>query len=148
MTRYCLGFLFNPQLTEVALMEKISKPGMEWQAGLLNGIGGKIQDSETPEFAMAREFHEEAALITAGKDWKPILLMEDGENFEVHVFAMQGDLEKVETAEKETVSAFKLSTLAYSKTVPNCEWLIPLCKDSLRRPDQAPLFVHASYPCA
>lgn len=147
MTKYVLGFLFNPQLTEVALIEKESKPGMEWQAGLLNGIGGKILDGETPEFAMAREFQEEAGLVTASKDWKPVLFMEDGENFEMNVFCMVGDITKVETAEREKVAAHQIGRIAYTKCVPNCEWMIPFCKDSLKRPNETPLFMHASYPC-
>ena len=43
-TRYVLGFLFRDNCTSVVLIRK-DKP--RWQAGLLNGVGGKINDGET-----------------------------------------------------------------------------------------------------
>jgi 8-oxo-dGTP diphosphatase len=59
------GFLFTPDRSGVALIEK-KKP--EWQAGKLNGIGGKIEEGETPEQAMVREFREEAGVEIT--DWR------------------------------------------------------------------------------
>ena len=53
---YVLGFLFNKDLSQVALIRK-TKP--EWQKGQLNGIGGKIEPGEDPLGAMIREFREE-----------------------------------------------------------------------------------------
>ena len=51
-----VGFLFRNSGTEVALVRKL-KP--EWQRGLLNGIGGKIEPGEDSREAMVREFEEE-----------------------------------------------------------------------------------------
>lgn len=56
---HCVGFFFDPSRTRVWLIRK-NRP--EWQAGRLNGIGGKIELGETPHAAMAREFEEEAGL--------------------------------------------------------------------------------------
>lgn len=50
------GFLFSPSRQTVLLVEK-KKP--EWQAGQLNGIGGKVEPGETVEQAMDREWNEE-----------------------------------------------------------------------------------------
>lgn len=50
--QYVLGFLFNENLTKVVLVRK-KRP--EWQCGLLNGVGGKIEDGEPPLDAMVRE---------------------------------------------------------------------------------------------
>lgn len=52
---YCVGFVFAAH-THVLLCEK-RKP--DWQAGLWNGVGGKIEPGEAPDQAMAREFGEE-----------------------------------------------------------------------------------------
>lgn len=63
-TRYVVGYLFNDQGTEVAL---ILKNHPEAQAGLYNGIGGHVEEHEDPSMAMAREFWEETSI-------KPIVL--------------------------------------------------------------------------
>ncbi len=73
MTYYCLGFLFKGHDT-VALINKVGG----WQDGMLNGLGVKIEDGETPRVAMVREFREEAGAdvgwwqpkaIYVGKTW-------------------------------------------------------------------------------
>ena len=45
MKKYVAGFMFSSDKSEVLLVEKMSP---EWQRGLLNGIGGKIEGGETP----------------------------------------------------------------------------------------------------
>jgi hypothetical protein len=54
--RYVLGFVFSEDSSRVLLVWK-NRPA--WQAGKLNGIGGKIEAGETPLQAMQREFREE-----------------------------------------------------------------------------------------
>lgn len=61
---YCLGFLTNPEANHVLLMEK-HRPA--WQAGRLNGIGGKPEGDEASVQAMERECLEETGLEVA--DW-------------------------------------------------------------------------------
>lgn len=63
---YVVGFAFSGHLDCVAMITK-TKP--EWQNGLLNGIGGKIEDGETPLQAMIREWDEECEILV-DKDWK------------------------------------------------------------------------------
>jgi 8-oxo-dGTP diphosphatase len=41
----------------------------DWQAGKLNGVGGKIEPGETSKTAMAREFHEETGVLTLPLEW-------------------------------------------------------------------------------
>ena len=53
---YVAGFLFSPDRSRVLLIRK-NRPA--WQAGKLNGLGGKIEPGETPPQAMRREFREE-----------------------------------------------------------------------------------------
>jgi hypothetical protein len=56
---YTVGFIFDPRFEIVALMRK-NRPA--WQAGKLNGIGGKFEavDNNNPRVCMLREAKEEA----------------------------------------------------------------------------------------
>ena len=65
------GILFSPDLTKVVLIRK-NRP--EWQASKLNGVGGKLQDGETPLRGMQREFLEETGL--EHWDWEPLARLE------------------------------------------------------------------------
>jgi 8-oxo-dGTP pyrophosphatase MutT (NUDIX family) len=78
--RYVAGFMFDVANKQVALIRK-TKPA--WQAGKLNGIGGKIEDGESPEAAMVREFLEETGCNTDRDDWSHFAsLSEDPEKGE------------------------------------------------------------------
>lgn len=63
---YCLGFAFTPQQDQVLLILK-NKP--EWQKGLYNGVGGKVEDGEAVYSAMAREFQEETGIAQQQGLW-------------------------------------------------------------------------------
>ena len=60
MQYYVLAFIFNESKTKIGLIRK-DRP-IE-QVGKLNGIGGKIDDDETPEDAVQREVKEETTLF-------------------------------------------------------------------------------------
>jgi len=62
---YVLGFMFDSYYRRVLL---IAKNHPEWQKGRLNGIGGKIEDNESPMHAMEREFREETKGIFDSPD--------------------------------------------------------------------------------
>ena len=81
--RYVLGFLFNRDMTEVALILK-TKP--KWQAGKLNGIGGKVEPGEASAEAMPREFAEEAGLGTRSCNWDHCLTMGRTGQWRVRVY--------------------------------------------------------------
>jgi len=85
--KYVVGFFFDKSMSNIALIRK-QKP--QWQAGLLNGIGGKVEDSELPKVAMWREFKEEAGLNTSQLTWVNFCTMSgvnnDGSAFEVEFF--------------------------------------------------------------
>jgi len=61
-----VGFMFNDKPTEVAL---ILKRRPVWQFGKLNGIGGHVEQTESPLKAMVREFKEETGSDTQYVDW-------------------------------------------------------------------------------
>jgi len=55
MQIFVLGFLFSPSLDEVVLLKKNRPP---WQKGYLNGVGGHVEQNESPLEAMNREAKE------------------------------------------------------------------------------------------
>lgn len=50
-------------------MVLIRKVKPDWQAGKLNGVGGKIEIGESATIAMAREFREETGVETQPTEW-------------------------------------------------------------------------------
>lgn len=81
MTNYVLGFMFNYDETHVVLIKK-NKPA--FMAGLLNGVGGKIEKDENPYDAMVREFNEEAGLKV---EWKPVIFFSNPDGSVVFVYS-------------------------------------------------------------
>jgi 8-oxo-dGTP diphosphatase len=61
MIRYSAGFLFSKDYKQVLLIKK-EKP--DWQRGLYNGVGGKVEPGETELNCMIREFEEETKLAS------------------------------------------------------------------------------------
>jgi 8-oxo-dGTP pyrophosphatase MutT (NUDIX family) len=97
--RYVLGFYFTLDQRRVALIRK-NKP--EWQAGRLNGIGGKIEEGERPIDAMVREFAEEAGYATSPESWRNFAEM-SFPGCSVECFAATGDPQHVKTMTDEMV---------------------------------------------
>lgn len=127
--KYVAGFLFSEDRQKVLLIQK-NKP--EWQKGLLNGVGGKIEEfDETPTAAMIREFKEEAALDII--DWEPVVNLigeRNGElTYKVDFFCAYDD--KIFEAQAMTdeqlhiVDTFSLP----QNVIFNLRWLIPMCLD-------------------
>lgn len=83
--RYVVGFVRDQN--SVLLVRKI-KP--DWQAGMLNGIGGKIEPGESAADAMVREFDEEVGAIIQPENWRLFAILTGGD-YEVHFFAHQSD---------------------------------------------------------
>lgn len=87
MKRYVLGFAFDSARQHVLLIEK-NRP--EWQAGRLNGVGGKIEPEDRNAFAaMAREFSEETGLNTTAEAWYRFAVMESP-NWHITCFTIAG----------------------------------------------------------
>ena len=126
--RYVAGFLFSPDLGQVVLIKK-NKP--EWQKGLLNGVGGKIEDGETPHDAMVREFKEEAGLETdkwnrftelTGKDWSVDFF-----------YRVEEDIDRfyeVHTTSDEEIVKIDIENIPFRRTISNLQWLIPMAIDA------------------
>ena len=96
--QYVLGFIFN-YAGDILLIEK-KRP--EWQAGLLNGVGGKIEPFELPKAAMSRETKEETELNIPEDYWRFVCLIE-GEDYQTHVFTCIYDTRSVITTTDENI---------------------------------------------
>lgn len=96
-----------------------------WQAGSLNGVGGKIELGETPKNAMIREFTEETGLKIT--NWTKVLVLR-GTGYKLHVFKARSChiTPKVETTTDEVVGIYSLKALDQESVIPNLRWLLPL----------------------
>ena len=76
-----VGFLISRDNNNVLLVEKTHP---DWQAGLLNGIGGGVEPGEPALVAMCREFVEETGIKDAF-NWR-LFCTEIGRDYVVHFF--------------------------------------------------------------
>lgn len=141
MTKYVLGFMFDHTLSRVVLIRK-SRP--LWQAGKLNGVGGHIEDGESKENAMVREYLEETGVTTIEKEWIYYCSMV-GKDFTVECFCGLGNVDLVGTKSDEKVSVFYTSELPpwRDDMIENLGWLIASAIDRLE--DGKPSFITANY---
>lgn len=136
---YVLAFMFNDDFSKVAMIRK-SKP--EWQAGLLNGIGGKVEPEEYPRIAMLREFQEETGYEFDNNFLKHFCEME-GRDWRVHCYATIGHLECLKTMESEPVEIVEVVNLPNERTIENIMWLVHMAIDALQ--DGRPHFASVKY---
>jgi 8-oxo-dGTP diphosphatase len=138
MVKYVLGFAFDSGSDpNVGLIRK-KRP--TWQAGFLNGVGGHVEDGETPHEAMVREFQEETGLFVP--TWAGVATMKNDE-WEVVVFKAFGvPLQNMVSLTDEKVAVYPADCLPYD-VLFNLRWLIPLALD----PQPLPFF-EVPYPDA
>jgi len=119
--RYCVGFMFDPYMIAVALIRK-KRP--EWQAGLLNGVGGKLQEGEAHLEGMRREFGEETGV--AWDEWMPLARLDFAEATVWFFWARGGCIWECRTQTDEAVSIHSTEDVQHLDLVPNARWLIPM----------------------
>lgn len=139
MIEYAVGFIHND--FDVALIRK-DRP--QWQAGFLNGIGGKLEPGETAHDAMIRECHEEAGRFIG--PWEHFLTLEGTsarvfcfavyDEHDDHIYKLEqqpGESEPIEVwamdgLNRGDVPTYRDNKVEYltSETVPNLQWIIPL----------------------
>lgn len=144
MKKYTVGFLFDDEGKSVLLIRKTHP---QWQAGKLNGIGGKLEQDETPLDCMNREGIEEAGLD--GVTWKRFCVISsahvydpahDKDGWRVHffyAFSTKAFHLAGSTTDEEIVRVPVAELNAYL-TIPNLRWLIPMALSMVY--DRAELF--------
>lgn len=139
---YVVGFMFSADHSQLALIRK-SKP--EWQAGKLNGIGGKVDPGEDATAAMVREFFEESGVETTPRQWHHFLELNGGDEFQVDCFVTSGDLLALKSTEEEQIEISFTAALhpLRQDVVENLPWIVGLAIDHLS--DRRPNFVIANY---
>lgn len=123
--RFVDGLLFDPTWSRVVLIRK-TKP--EWQAGLLNCVGGKIEPGEDIEMAMIREFREETGVSIGG--WKRFLDMKlIRNNGELYCFYNTGNVDAAQTQTEEDVIVMNVAeVMNRCDTIPNLRWMIQMAR--------------------
>jgi 8-oxo-dGTP diphosphatase len=142
VTHYVCGLLFSESRDCVVLIRK-NRPA--WQAGKLNGVGGKVEPGENPRQAIEREFREEAGVSIS--TWSYFARL-SGVDFQVWFYTASSDdayRAKEQTDERiEHQPPWNINALfAQGETVENLPWLVPLALEHLRYGAQ--LFSHVRY---
>lgn len=124
MIPYVTGYMFNAQGR--VLMIRKNRPA--WQAGKLNGVGGKIEHKEWPHEAMVREFWEETGLTTTTADWH-LKIQLVGRDFELNIFTAQGEFDQAFDKTDEKLVVVDLANPPYAEMVPTSSWILPMVQD-------------------
>lgn len=136
---YVLGLIFNSDESQILL---INKKRPDWQKGMWNCIGGKIDETDdTPLAAMDRECLEETGMNLAGG-------LSDGFKHCITLVCPCGTLYvysaylrtvniPFKQIEDEELGVFPIEILPFA-LMHNLRWVIPFCLSSV----QMPIMVH------
>ena len=130
MIDYTVGFFFDIETHDKVVLIRKKRP--EWQRGLLNGVGGKVEDGEDPEDAMIREFQEETS--KEFDNWFPMFSESFPDGVTVHYFAGVGDLEGIQTNTDEEIEIHDIDQIKKLDTVECLQWMIPLAIAAIEEP--------------
>ena len=126
---YTCGFLFH-QVNNRNRVLLVRKKHPDWQRGLMNGIGGRMEPGEDPAQCMMREFKEEAAYLTNA--WQ-CFANERGRDYEVYFFrawlpeSYETPKQNDRGEELEWVETWPWPPVY--PVVGNLNWLVPLAID-------------------
>lgn len=122
-----VGFLFSEDSEDLIVVKK-NRP--QWQAGRLNGLGGKIEPGESAAAAMSREGVEEAGV---NPEWSEYACVEYDDHV-LHFFAARDQaafLDARPGTDEELVRMSWNGPLFNGWLIPNLRWLIPLARHHL-----------------
>lgn len=120
--QYVLAFPITPS-SRVVLIEK-NRPS--WQAGKLNGLGGRMEPGEDPHAAVRREVREECGVDFCAWEYVGVL---EGRGWVVHVFTATSDafyVAKTMTDEKVSLHPTGAIKQGYNNMVENIPALLSL----------------------
>lgn len=135
---YVLGFAFGVVDGLILHAALIRKSHPEWQAGKLNGIGGRVEGREWPVEAMVREFREETGIPTNETLWRHFATIEN-EQVILDCFSANmssntlSPLNGREAPKGERIEVWPIRELysdpTFKGAVPNLRWLVPMALD-------------------
>src|SRR5882724_5941647 len=111
MKAYTIGALFSADFKKVLLILK-QKP--QWQKGKLNFPGGSIEEGETAQECISREFMEETGLVIDSGSWQHIGKIDNPGNYyvdfltSIHYLFVHGEFE---TMTEEEVGWYEVDNL-------------------------------------
>lgn len=128
MEEMVLVFLFSSDYKSVWMIEK-KRPS--WQYGLLNGIGGHVEDGEISKDAALRELEEESGLKLDFLDLRHVGSMgsigtRGNEEWNVEIFAGITD-KKLISLTDETIMRIPVGDLHLWGCIDNIPSLVALC---------------------
>lgn len=124
MQHYVIGFIVDETEENVLLIRK-TKP--DWQNGLLNAVGGKIELGETPLFAIIRECEEETGLEI--DDWTHTATL-TGTYFKIQVFIAYADINLAMSKTEELLEIHPIDSIrTRTDKVKNLSALLQLSLD-------------------
>ena len=124
---YVVGFLFDPAGQRVCLIEKQHPT---WQAGLWNGVGGKVHVDEGCPQAVSREFEEETGVRVPFTRWRHFATLENTDGTIVLCYtARSSKIADVKTTTDEEVAVVRVEEVPELRTLRCIRWLVPLALD-------------------
>ena len=121
---FVLALLYSADGRQVVLMRR-TKPA--WQAGRINGLGGRLMPGESAAAAARREVREECGVDVAA--WREVLVWEDAE-YVMHVLsAVSAEARAARTQEDQEVFLADVDALP-PNVIDNLRWLVPLALDA------------------
>lgn len=143
---YVLGFLFDNSASQVVLINKHKGP--ECVKGRWNGVGGKVEENESADSAMVREWNEETQLphlVEVHAQQYPLkwiyFCLYSGKGFCLYIYyATQPAMVfyDITGREEEEVEIFHVDELP--NTVANVRWLIEMARSMISKQETAERF--------
>lgn len=133
--KYTVAFIFSRSPADGKLkVLLIRKNRPEWQAGKLNGIGGKLEECDPGAVhGCAREIFEETGLALFFAVLKPVAALQ-GSSCHINFFAAELPwtlFSLARTMTDEALEIYPVDELPID-VVPNLRWLVPLSLNVLR----------------
>ena len=121
---FVLALLYSLDGRQVVLIRR-TRP--EWQAGRVNGLGGRLVPGESAAAAARREVREECGVDVS--EWREVLVWEDAEYV---MYVMRGESAQARdarTMEDQEVFLADVHALPHN-VIDNLRWLVPLALDA------------------
>lgn len=111
-------------------MAFIKKNRPAWQAGKLNGIGGKVEPQESPNNAINREFKEETG-YDKPLNWRPLVKMTYPGQAVIWFYTARVESQTLEALYTATDEPVEVHSIEYVSDYPhnfirNLHWIVPL----------------------